>query len=178
MLLPETHPVTPPKKVPKPRSAAERKARLRRILTELDRLFPNATCALHHRNAWELLVATILSAQCTDERVNKVTPELFKAYPTPEKMAKADGSDLERLVKTTGFFRNKSKNLRGAASAIVERHGGRVPDDMEALVELRGGARKTANVVLGDAFGRAGGVTGDTHVTRLCQRLGFTEQTD
>lgn len=154
------------------------KRRARRVYQKLDELYPDAHCALDHDGPFQLLIATILSAQCTDVRVNIVTPPLFKAYPTPEKMAEAKITDLEELVKTTGFFRNKAKNIKGAAMAIVEDHGGAVPDTMEELLELPGVARKTANVVLGNAFDKNIGVVVDTHVGRLSVRLGWTEETD
>lgn len=169
------HPVTPPRKVTKPKSAADRRARLQHIFTELDRLFPNATCALHHENPWQLLVATILSAQCTDERVNKVTPDLFKKYPTIEDMAHAKQEELSQEIRSTGFFNNKSKSLIGAAQAIMSRFGGKVPQTMEDLLTVPGAARKTANVVLGTAFGIASGVVVDTHVQRITQRLDLTK---
>lgn len=169
------HPVTPPKKVPKPKSAAERKARLQQILAELDKLFPTATCALHHRNAWELLAATILSAQCTDERVNRVTPGLFAKYPTIEAMAGASPDELANDIRSTGFFNNKSKSLIGAARKITEEFGGEVPRTMEELLTVPGAARKTANVVLGVAFGIADGVVVDTHVQRITRRLDLTK---
>ena len=149
-----------------------------RIYKKLEDLYPQAHCALDHRSPFQLLVATILSAQCTDVRVNIVTPALFKAYPTPAKMAEAKIEHLEELVKTTGFFRNKAKNIKGAAIAIMQDHGGKVPDTMEQLLELPGVARKTANVVLGNAFGKNIGVVVDTHVGRLSVRLGWTKQKD
>ncbi len=154
------------------------KRRARRVYQKLDELYPDAHCALIHDGPFQLLIATILSAQCTDVRVNIVTPPLFKAYPTPEKMAEAKIEHLEDLVKTTGFFRNKAKNIKGAAMAIVQDHGGAVPDTMEELLKLPGVARKTANVVLGNAFGKNIGVVVDTHVGRLSVRLGWTEATD
>lgn len=154
------------------------KRRARRVYQKLDELYPDAHCALIHDGPFQLLIATILSAQCTDVRVNIVTPPLFKAYPTPEKMAEAKIKHLEDLVKTTGFFRNKAKNIKGAAMAIVQDHGGAVPDTMEELLKLPGVARKTANVVLGNAFGKNIGVVVDTHVGRLSVRLGWTEATD
>ncbi len=154
------------------------KRRARRVYQKLDELYPEAHCALDHDGPFQLLIATILSAQCTDVRVNIVTPPLFKAYPTPEKMAQAKIGDLEELVKTTGFFRNKAKSIKGAAMAIVEDHAGEVPDTMDELLKLPGVARKTANVVLGNAFGKNIGVVVDTHVGRLSVRLGWTEQTD
>ncbi len=169
------HPVTPPKKVPKPKTAAERKARLDRILTELNNLYPNVTCALHHRNAWELLAATILSAQCTDERVNKVTPGLFKKYPTIKAMAAASQDELAQDIRSTGFFNNKAKSLIGAAKTIIADYHGEVPRTMEQLLKVPGAARKTSNVVLGVAFGIASGVVVDTHVQRISQRLDLTK---
>jgi endonuclease-3 len=172
------HPVTPPRKVAKPKTAAERKARLARILEELDRLFPRATCALHHGNAWELLVATILSAQCTDERVNKVTPGLFKKYPTVEDFAHASQDELANDIRSTGFFNNKAKSLIGAARKLVGDHKGRVPRSMDELLTVPGAARKTANVVLGTAFGIASGVVVDTHVQRIAARLDLTKNED
>jgi endonuclease-3 len=147
---------------------------LERLLAE----YPGAHCALDHRNAFELLAATILSAQCTDKRVNMVTPPLFSRYPDARSMASARQEDVEELVKSAGFFRSKARSLIGMAAAIVERHGGEVPDDMEALVLLPGVGRKTANVVLGNAFGRNEGIVVDTHVTRLSNRLGLTRETD
>ena len=156
----------------------ERKRRARKILRRLDRDYPVAECALHHRNAWELLVATILSAQCTDARVNKVTPELFAAYPTVQEMALAPLESIEELVRTTGFFRNKSKSIKGAAQRIVSEYGGEVPSRMEQLLTLPGVARKTANVVTGTWFGKATGVVVDTHVQRISERLGLAAGTD
>jgi endonuclease III len=172
------HPVTPPKKVPKPKTAAERKARLERIFSELDRILPNATCALHHRNAWELLVATILSAQCTDERVNKVTPGLFVKYPTMETLANAPQDELANDLRSTGFFNNKAKSVIGAARKILADFGGQVPKSMEELLTVPGAARKTANVVLGTAYGIASGVVVDTHVQRIARRLDLTKNED
>src|SRR6188472_1867007 len=130
------HHVTPPKKVPKPRNGTERKARLQRILDELDRLFPRATCALHHKNAWQLLVATILSAQCTDERVNKVTPDLFRKYPTIRDFAVANQTELAVDIRSTGFFNNKSKSLIGAAQKILSDFGGKVPQSIEEMLTI------------------------------------------
>ncbi|MAX27398.1 MAG: endonuclease III [Phycisphaeraceae bacterium] len=149
------------------------KERAQRIYTKLEQLYPDAHCALNHRNAFELLVATILSAQCTDERVNMVTPALFKRYPTPQKMAKATQGQLEELIRTTGFYRNKAKNILGAATRIVETFDGKVPQNMDDLLSLPGVARKTANVVLGNAFGINVGVVVDTHVGRLAWRMGL-----
>jgi endonuclease-3 len=164
--------------VPKPKSAAERKARLNHIFEELDKLFPQATCALHHNDAWQLLVATILSAQCTDERVNKVTPELFKKYPTIKAMANASQDELAQDIRSTGFFNNKARSLIGAARTILADYKGHVPRTMEELLEVPGAARKTANVVLGTAYGIATGVVVDTHVQRICQRLDLTRHSD
>lgn len=164
--------------MPKPKSAAERKARLNHIFEELDKLFPQATCALHHNDAWQLLVATILSAQCTDERVNKVTPELFKKYPTIKAMANASQDELAQDIRSTGFFNNKARSLIGAARTILADYKGHVPRTMEELLEVPGAARKTANVVLGTAYGIATGVVVDTHVQRICQRLDLTRHSD
>ncbi len=172
------HPVTPPRKVPKPRNAGERKARLNRILNEIDRLFPSATCALHHKNAWQLLVATILSAQCTDERVNKVTPELFKKYPTMRDLANASQDELAVEIRSTGFFNNKARSLIGAARKILSDFKGQVPRTMDDLLSVPGAARKTANVVLGTAYQIPSGVVVDTHVQRISQRLDLTKHTD
>jgi endonuclease III len=169
------HPVTPPKNVPKPKTAAERKTRLGQIFKELDKLFPTATCALHHRNAWELLAATILSAQCTDERVNKVTPGLFEKYPTVEAMAGASQEELANDIRSTGFFNNKAKSLIGAARKIMGDFKGEVPRSLDELLTVPGAARKTSNVVLGTAFGIASGVVVDTHVQRITQRLDLTK---
>jgi endonuclease III len=146
-------------------------ARIAAILKALDEAYPNAVCALHHRTPWELLVATILSAQCTDVRVNMVTPELFKRFPTPAAMAKAKLPELEDLIRTTGFFRNKAKSIQGAAKKITEEFGGKVPETLAELITIPGAARKTANVVLGVSFGKAEGVVVDTHVFRISRRL-------
>jgi endonuclease-3 len=148
------------------------------ILKRLKAAYPDAQCALHHRNAFELLCATILSAQCTDARVNMVTPILFARYPTPEALAAARPEDVERIIMSTGFFRNKTKSLIGMAQALVAGHGGVVPRTMEELRVLPGVGRKTANVILGNAFGINEGVTVDTHVTRLSRLLGLTRQED
>lgn len=172
------HSVTPPKKVPKPKTAAERKARVNRILTELDAIFPEATCALIHKNPWQLLVATILSAQCTDERVNKVTPELFKKYPTIEAMANASQDEVAADIRSTGFFNNKARSLIGAAKTIVADYKGQVPRSMEELLKVPGAARKTANVILGTAYGIPAGVVVDTHVQRISQRLDLTKNNE
>jgi endonuclease-3 len=140
--------------------------------------YPNAHCALDFTTPYQLIVATILSAQCTDKRVNMVTPELFAKYPTPAALAAADPADVETIIKSTGFFRSKTKSLIGMATAVDEKHGGQIPADMDALVKLPGVGRKTANVVLGNAFDTNVGVVVDTHVTRVSQRLALTKQTD
>jgi endonuclease-3 len=152
--------------------------RIDAIIQLLHEAYPDATCALHHNNAFELLVATILSAQCTDERVNKVTPTLFAKYPTPLAFAEADRTELEEAARSTGFYRNKAKNIQEAAQRLVQVYGGEVPASMEQLLTLAGVARKTANVVLGTAYGIAVGVVVDTHVRRLSNRLGLTQQDD
>ena len=159
-------------------SKAAKQKRTLEILQRLHREYPDARCSLDYHNPFELLVATILSAQCTDERVNQVTPALFKRFPKADDMADARTEELEEMIKSTGFFRNKTKSLLGMSNAVVERHGGKVPDEMDALVELPGVGRKTANVVLGNAFGKSEGVVVDTHVTRLSQRLGLTKEKD
>lgn len=141
------------------------------ILKRLDEAYPEAVCALNHRTPWELLVATILSAQCTDARVNMVTPALFKRFPTPAAMSKAKLPELEELIRTTGFYHNKAKSIQGAAEAVVERFGGKVPETLAELITIPGAARKTANVVLGVSFGKAEGVVVDTHVFRIARRL-------
>ena len=152
--------------------------RINLILKRLNQDYPDVVCALNHTSAWELLAATILSAQCTDVRVNIVTPALFAAYPSVQAMAVAAQPDVEQLVRTTGFFRNKAKNLIGAAQGIVERYNGQVPTAMEELLTLPGVARKTANVVLGSWYGIASGVVVDTHVSRISHRLGLTTAAD
>ncbi len=159
---------------PKPRRDLA-PARIADLLQRLALAQPEAECALVHRSPWELLVATILSAQCTDKRVNLVTPELFRAFPTPAAMAQASLPELEELVRTTGFFRNKAKSIQGAAQAIAGQFGGEVPRTLAELVTVPGAARKTANVVLGVAYGLAEGVVVDTHVQRLSRRLGLTK---
>jgi len=159
-----------PKKTKKQKELAES------ILEELYKHYPNPVCELNHRNPFELLIATILSAQCTDVRVNKVTPALFEAYPTPETMAEAPLEELEELVRTTGFYRNKAKSLKEASNTIVKEFDGEVPDTMQDLLKLRGAARKTANVVLGNAFNKNVGVVVDTHVKRLSNRFGLTKE--
>ena len=157
---------------------AERRARVRKIVARLARAYPDATCALHHANALELVVATILSAQCTDARVNMVTPALFSKYRTSGDYAAADPRVLEREIQSTGFFRNKTKSIIGMAQALVERHGGAVPDTMEALTELPGVGRKTANVILGTWFKKNEGVVVDTHVQRLSRLMQLTRHDD
>ncbi len=152
--------------------------RIHQILKRLDAAYPNATCALRHKSAWELLVATILSAQCTDARVNMVTPELFRKYPTVRDFAALTPEELEPDIKSTGFFRNKAKSIVGAARQILDVFGGKVPDTMEELLVLPGVARKTANVVLGTWFGKADGVVVDTHVHRISRRLELTTNDD
>ena len=166
------------KQVPRPRSKAELAGHAATLLARLLERYPDAHCALDHRNAYELLCATILSAQCTDKRVNMVTPALFARYPDAAALATANPEELEAIIRSTGFFRSKAKSLIGMAQALVERHGGEVPDDMESLVVLPGVGRKTANVVLGDAFDRREGIVVDTHVTRLGYRLGLTKDSD
>jgi len=157
---------------------AERRARTRKIITRLERAYPDATCALHHTSALELVVATILSAQCTDARVNMVTPALFAKYRTSRDYAAADPRVLEREIQSTGFFRNKTKSIIGMAQALVERHGGEVPDTMDALTALPGVGRKTANVILGTWFKKNEGVVVDTHVQRLSRLLKLTRHDD
>lgn len=159
-----------------PEKTENQKERAKELLAELYEHYPNPHCALDHRNAFELLCATILSAQCTDVRVNKVTPDLFEAYPTPERMAKAPIQELEVLVRSTGFYRNKAKALKESSQIIAEEHDGEVPQSMKELLKLRGVARKTANVVLGNAFNINKGVVVDTHVRRLSNRFGLTEE--
>lgn len=150
-------------------------ARIAAILKGLDEAYPNAECALHHKSPWELLVATILSAQCTDVRVNMVTPELFRRFPSPAAMAQAKIPELVDLIRTTGFFNNKAKSIKGAAEAITTRFGGKVPETLDELITVPGAARKTANVVLGVSFGKAEGVVVDTHVFRIAHRLDLTK---
>lgn len=162
----------------RPKTAAERKARLRAILDHLDALYPNVTCELNHSNAWELLVATILSAQCTDKRVNMVTPGLFAKYPTVQDFANVSQEELAEDIRTTGFFNNKAKSVIGAAKKVLNDFGGEVPPSMEQLLTVPGAARKTANVVLGTAFGIASGVVVDTHVQRIANRLDLTKESD
>lgn len=144
----------------------------------LKKYYPDAHCALDHRNAFELLIATILSAQCTDVRVNQVTAYLFEKYPSPEKMAKAPLDDLELLIRSVNFYKNKAKNIKACALALVENHDGKVPESMAELIKLAGVGRKTANVVLGNAFEFASGIVVDTHVARLSYRLGWVKSRD
>jgi endonuclease-3 len=169
-----------PKPAPRPRSAAARLALA--LATEIQRrlaeAYPDAHCELDHRNAFELAVATVLSAQCTDKRVNMVTPELFRRWPTPATLAEASLEEIEDVIRSTGFYRNKAKSIQGLARALVTDHGGEVPAAMDALVVLPGIGRKTANVVLGNAFGMNEGVVVDTHVARLSARFGLTRETD
>jgi endonuclease-3 len=157
------------------RKNTSQRQRALEIMVRLKRLYPNATCSLNYETLVQLLVATILSAQCTDERVNKVTPNLFARFPDAKSLAKADPEELEDLVRSTGFYRNKAKNIRGACQMIVTEYDGKVPNTMEKLTKLPGVARKTANVVLGHGFGINEGVTVDTHVKRLSNRLGLTK---
>ncbi|WP_263410022.1 endonuclease III [Terriglobus tenax] len=152
--------------------------RIAAILDGLRKAYPNAVCALHHNSAWELVVATALSAQCTDVRVNMVTPELFRTFPTPKALAEAPLPAIEEIIRTTGFFRAKAKNIQGAARVVVEKFGNKVPETLEELITLPGVARKTANVVLGSWFGIAVGVVVDTHVLRISKRLELTKNTD
>ena len=155
-------------------SAAAKAARAQVIFQRLHQAYPDATCALDHADAYQLLVATILSAQCTDARVNMVTPGFFARYPTPEDLAHADRAEVEELIRSTGFFRNKARSLVGMAQALVAEHRGEVPRSMEELRVLPGVGRKTANVILGNAYGINEGITVDTHVTRLSRLLGLT----
>jgi len=159
-------------------TVAQRKERAAEILRRLDEEYPEAKTALDFEGPYQLLVATILSAQCTDERVNMVTPALFRRYPDPHALAAAKTEDVEDMIRSTGFFRNKTRSLLGMANAVVDRHDGEIPDTMDELVELPGVGRKTANVVLGNAFGKDVGVVVDTHVGRLSRRLGLTRHDD
>jgi endonuclease-3 len=171
--------VTPAKAKPKAkRYDPLAPGRIADILKRLDERYPKVTCALHHKNAWELLVATILSAQSTDVNVNRVTPELFRKYPTVQDFAALTPEQLQPDIYSTGFFRNKAKSVVGAAKKLVAEFGGQVPDDMEKILTLPGVARKTANVVLGTWFGKAEGVVVDTHVTRIARRLELTKNTE
>ena len=184
--MPKASPVPAPKKAPASRmKTASGKPynpvapeRVAEILKRLDATYPNVRCALHHNSAWELLVATILSAQCTDARVNMVTPVIFAKYPTPQAFAALKPEELEPDIRSTGFFRNKAKSIVGAAKTIVNDFGGKVPDTMEELLTVPGAARKTANVVLGSWFGKNIGVVVDTHVHRISRRLELTKNDD
>jgi endonuclease-3 len=162
----------------KKKRGKELKAHALEILSRLKKEYPDAHCELDFETPLQLLIATILSAQCTDKRVNMVTPELFRTYPDAESLSAAEQEKLEELIRSTGFFRNKTKSLLGMSAAVAERHGGSVPSTMEELVDLPGVGRKTANVVLGNAFGINVGVVVDTHVGRLSVRLGLTNETD
>lgn len=174
---------------PKPKSAppvtrrpaaeklAQKQARLGEVLRILERTYPESECSLTFKSPYQLLIATILSAQCTDERVNKVTPALFARFPGPQEMSRASVKEIEELIKTTGFYRNKAQSISECSRALVDRHAGNVPQDLDALTQLRGVGRKTANVVLGVAYGIPGLVV-DTHIGRLSRRLGFTPETD
>jgi endonuclease-3 len=157
---------------------ADREARAAEIYRILQETYPDAHCALNHRNAYELTVATILSAQCTDERVNLVTPALFDRYPDADALSRAEQEEVEELIRSTGFYRNKARSLVGMARQVVDEHGGQIPPRMDALVRLPGVGRKTANVILGNVFGIDEGIVVDTHVGRLARRMGFTRQDD
>jgi endonuclease-3 len=159
------------------KSLPEKKVRAKAIYRQLTKNYPNVRCELDYNSAFQLLVATVLSAQCTDKRVNQTTPALFKKYSNPKKMAKADLKDIQRLVKSTGFFRAKAKNIKGLSNIIVEQFDSNVPSNLEDLITLPGVGRKTANVVLGHAFG-VPGITVDTHFGRLSRRFGWSKQND
>ncbi len=169
---------TPPKRRSARETGAERRIRVRKIIARLEKAYPAAACALHHTSALDLLVATILSAQSTDARVNMVTPTLFAKYKSAQDFARADPRVLEQEIHSTGFFRSKTRSIIGMAQALVERHGGQVPDTMEELVQLPGVGRKTANVVLGCWFKKSEGVVVDTHVQRIASLLGLTKEKD
>ena len=160
----------------RPRNAAERRARFEEIYKILDRAYPGATCALHHDSPWQLLVATILSAQCTDKRVNEVTPGLFRKYPTIQDFASVRPEVLASDIRSTGFFNNKAKSVVGAAQKVLSDFAGEIPRTMEEMLTIPGAARKTANVVLGTAYGISSGVVVDTHVQRISKRLDFTKE--
>ncbi|HYI96607.1 MAG TPA: endonuclease III [Bryobacteraceae bacterium] len=164
--------------MPKPKNATDRRRRVDLILEGLDRLYPNVTCALNHNSPWELLVATILSAQCTDKRVNEVTPGLFTKYPTIADFASVNQDELASDIRSTGFFNNKARSIIGAAKRIQSEFKGEIPQTIEDLLTVPGAARKTANVVLGTAYGIASGVVVDTHVHRISRRLDLTKQDD
>ncbi len=168
----------PSPRTKKPKTAAERKQRVQEILQALDKTYPAATCALRHGNPWQLLVATILSAQCTDKRINEVTPGLFRKYPSVADFAHASQAELAQDILSTGFYNAKAKSLIGSAKKILSDFGGEVPRTMEQMLTIPGAARKTANVVLGTAYGIASGIVVDTHVQRLARRLDLTKQTD
>jgi len=172
-----TQPKLKKRPAPKLKTDYTSPARLNKIFAALDKLFPQATCALTHDNPFQLLVATILSAQCTDERVNKVTPELFRKFPSPRDFAALKQEVLEMEIRSTGFFRNKAKSIIGAATMLVRDFGAQVPRTMDGLLNLPGVARKTANVVLGTAFGIPAGVVVDTHVSRIAGRLKLSRET-
>ncbi|HJU69113.1 MAG TPA: endonuclease III [Gemmatimonadaceae bacterium] len=174
---PPQPPVVTRKALPKRPKQVGRDVALEYI-RRLEQTYPDAKCSLDHRNPYELLVATILSAQCTDERVNMVTPDLFERFPNAEALVDADVEDLENRIRSTGFFRNKTKSLLGMARAVVDKHRGEIPRTMDELTHLPGVGRKTANVVLGNAFGLNEGIVVDTHVTRVSFRLGLTRHTD
>ncbi len=167
-----------PRELPKGESLDARKARFQKIFVKLHQEYLDARCALEFSNAYELLAATILSAQCTDKRVNMVMPEFRKAFPNPKSLANAEPADIEDVIKSTGFYHQKAKSLKSMASDIMDKFGGKVPATMDELTTLRGVGRKTANVILGDAFGKAEGIAVDTHVTRLSGRLGLTKNSD
>lgn len=178
---PAKAPVKAPPKAPmkaRTRRMASAKERAPEIYHRLAEAYPDAACALDHRNPYELLVATILSAQCTDKRVNMVTPALFRKYPNAASLAVAKPEELQEMIKSTGFFRNKTKSLLGMANTVTEKHSGEIPATMEQLVNLPGVGRKTANVVLGNAFDQNVGVVVDTHVSRLSNRLALSRETD
>jgi len=177
-LMPPAAKAARKKKIARPRNAAERQARVIEILCRLDEMYPNAACALVHGTPWELLVATILSAQSTDKLVNQVTPGLFRKYPTVQDFAALRPEVLARDIHSTGFFNNKSRSIVGAAKKILADYGGRVPRTMEEMLTIPGAARKTANVVLGTAYGIASGIVVDTHVQRIARRLDLTKNTD
>jgi endonuclease-3 len=162
----------------RPKTAAERQARVREILRRLDQMYPDVTCALTHNSPWELLVSTILSAQCTDKRVNEVTPGLFKQYPTIQDFAKVRPEVLAEDIRSTGFFNNKAKSITGAAKKVLADFGGKIPRTLDEMLTIPGAARKTSNVVLGTAYGIASGVVVDTHVQRVSRRLDLTKQAD
>ncbi|MFM7033701.1 MAG: endonuclease III [Planctomycetia bacterium] len=164
--------------IPRRESATGRKQRAAAIAERLAEAYPAAHCSLDFQTPFQLVIATILSAQCTDKRVNMVTPALFRRWPTADRMARATQPQIEEVIRTTGFFRSKAKNILGCCQALVERHGGDVPRDLAALVKLPGVGRKTANVVLGSVFGQAEGVVVDTHVGRIARRLGLTRHPD